>query len=298
MASRATPREQQPDWTDLYWGSADNLRLHARDYAGPDGGTLPPVLCMPGLTRNARDFEGLAPHIAKRRRVLAIDFRGRGDSAYDREAGRYLPPTYAADVIDLIDQQGIDRCVAIGTSLGGLVTMMLAAMRPGLLAGAVLNDVGPELGEEGLARIRGYVGQQSAHPSWVHCARAMAADHGSVYPGWTLEDWLVFAKRTHRLTPEGRIVADYDSAIATPFRQPGGETGADMWPLFDALKTVPTLIVRGGNSDILSAKVARKMAGRIDDAALVVIARTGHAPTLDEPESRSAIDALLARTKA
>lgn len=279
--------------SDVYWLSADTLRLHARDYAPEEVNDLAPVICLPGLTRNARDFDALAPHLARKRRVLALDFRGRGESAYDREASHYLPPTYAADVLDMVKELGITRFVAVGTSLGGLVTMLIAAQARDMLSAVVLNDVGPALEAAGLERIRGYVGQQVSYPTWVHCAWTMAEDNRSVYPHWKLEDWLVFAKRTHRLTPEGRIVPDYDRNIATPLRQPEPETPADLWPLFEYLKPVPLLLLRGQNSDILSAETAKRMMLRLDQGTLVTVPRVGHAPTLDEPVARKAIDALL-----
>ena len=293
--SRTAPPDAAPEVsaTDIYWLSADTLRLHARDYAPQEVNDLAPVICLPGLTRNARDFDGLAPHLARKRRVLALDFRGRGESAYDREASHYLPPTYAEDVLDLVRELGIPKFVIVGTSLGGLVGMLIAAQHRDMLAGIVLNDVGPELETAGLDRIRGYVGQQVSYPTWVHCAWAMAEDNRSVYPRWKLEEWLAFAKRTHRLTPEGRVVPDYDRSIATPLRQPEPETPPDLWPLFESLKTVPLLLLRGAHSDILSADSAQRMMLRLDHGKLVTVPEVGHAPTLDEPEARTAIDALL-----
>ena len=281
------------EWHDHIWWSADGVRLHARVYPGDPAAV--PLLCLAGLTRNARDFENLAPMLAGGRTVYAVNFRGRGDSGYAKDSLTYVPLTYAQDVAALLADRGIDRFASIGTSLGGIVTMLLAAMLPGRLAAAVLNDVGPEIDAAGLARIRTYVGQSANHPTWVHAARAAERTHGDAYPKWRLEDWLRFAKRTHRLTPEGRIVADYDANIAQPFRVPGGETGGDLWPAFAAMKAVPTLIVRGGESDILSAATAAAMLTALDDGTLVEVPRTGHAPTLDEPEVQAAIVAHLAR---
>jgi pimeloyl-ACP methyl ester carboxylesterase len=283
-------------WTDHVWWSADGIRLHARVY--PGDATALPLLCLPGLTRNARDFEALAPALAGGRTLYAVDFRGRGDSGYAKDSLTYVPLTYAQDVAVLLADRGIDRFMTVGTSLGGIVTMLLAAMLPGRLAAAVLNDVGPVIEEAGLARIRGYVGQSGIQPTWVHAARAAAEANADVYPHWQIEDWLRFAKRTHRLTPEGRIVLDYDPNITQPFKVPGGESSGDLWPAFAAMKAVPTLILRGGKSDILSAKTAQAMLAALDYGRLVEIADTGHAPTLDEPEALTAITAHLARTPA
>jgi pimeloyl-ACP methyl ester carboxylesterase len=300
MATHAETGPASGEWRDHYWWSGDGLRLHARVYDPPAGAdaALPPVLCLHGLTRNARDFEKLAPHIARRRRVYAIDVRGRGDSAYAKDAMSYVPLVYAQDVVALLDEQGIGRFVTIGTSMGGIISMLLAATLPGRLAGAVLNDVGPEIDQAGLERIKSYVGQSVSFPTWVHCARAIGAANADVYPDWKLDDWLVLAKRTHRLTREGRIVPDYDAHIAQPFKVPGGEAGVDLWPAFDAFAAMPLLIVRGAQSDILSQDVAQRMAARLPDSELVIVPRVGHAPTLDEWQAVAAIDALLERISA
>jgi pimeloyl-ACP methyl ester carboxylesterase len=283
-------------WTDHVWWSADGIRLHARVYPGHPNAL--PLLCLPGLTRNARDFEGLALALAGRRTVYAVDFRGRGDSGYAKDSLTYVPLTYAQDVAALLGDRGIDRFMTIGTSLGGIVTMLLAAMLPGRLAATILNDVGPVIEAAGLARIRGYVGQSGSQPTWVHAARAAAEANADVYPQWQLADWLVFVKRTHRLTPEGRIVLDYDPNIAQPFKVPGGESGGDLWPAFAALKPVPTLIIRGKNSDILSTATAQAMLGALDYGQLIEIADTGHAPTLDEATAVAAITAHLDKVTA
>ncbi len=269
------------------------MRLHARIYGRGNAGATP-VLCLPGLTRNARDFDALAPHLASDRTVYALDFRGRGESGYARDALSYVPLTYVQDVVALLDDLRIDRFVSIGTSLGGIVTMLLAATQPGRVAAAVLNDIGPEIDPAGLERIKSYVGQAPSHPTWVHAARAIGIANADVYPGWGLDQWLVMAKRTHRLTREGRIVPDYDSNIAQPFRIPGGEAGVDLWPALEALTQVPTLVLRGDLSDILSAAATDRMLARLRRARHVAVPRVGHAPTLDEPEARTAIDALLA----
>jgi pimeloyl-ACP methyl ester carboxylesterase len=272
------------------------VRLHARIYAGPEGSeALPPVLCMPGLSRNARDFEALAPHVAARRRVIVVEFRGRGESGHAKDPMTYVPLTYVQDVVLLLDELGIARFAAIGTSLGGLVAMLLAATQPGRLVGAVLNDVGPELEQAGLDRIRDYIGAGGSQPTWMHAARAYADLNRAVYPDFDIRDWLRVTKRTHRLTAEGRIVGDYDKQIAAPLRVSGGgaSDGAtgDLWPLYRALGDGPVLILRGALSDILARGAAERMAAELPRARLIEVPRVGHAPTLDEPEARAAIDA-------
>ena len=284
---------ERRNYVDGYWWSRDGLRLHYRDYAGPSDKPL--VLCMPGLTRTARDFEGLASRLAGNWRVLCLEFRGRGESAYAKDPMSYVPLTYLQDVEALLAEAGIDRFVSVGTSLGGIVTMLLAATDGARLAGAVLNDVGPELNPAGLSRIRSYVGKSVWHPTWMHAARYVAEANGEVYPAYTIEDWLRVAKRLYRVNSSGRIVLDYDMKIAEPFRVPGNEAGPDMWPTIDALNGRPVLVLRGETSDILTTATAEKMAARLDDGELVTVPGVGHAPTLEEPEAVAAMDRLLAR---
>ncbi len=271
------------------------MRLHARVYDGPDGAAdAPPILCMPGLARNARDFEALAPHLAARRKIIAVDFRGRGDSGFAKDAMTYVPLTYVQDVVALLDDLGIDRFAAIGTSLGGLVAMLIAASLPGRLVGAALNDVGPELEAAGLERIRDYIGAGGSQPTWMHAARAFAELNGTIYPDYRIHDWLRLTKRTHRLTPEGRIVTDYDKQIAAPLRVASDAPEFDLWPAYRALGDIPVLILRGALSDILARPAAEKMTAALPGARFVEIAGVGHAPTLDEPQARAAIDAWAA----
>lgn len=287
------------DWSDHVWWSSDGVRLHARIYDGPDdAGDAPPILCLPGLARNARDFEALAPQLAARRKTIAVDFRGRGDSAFAKDPMTYVPLTYVQDVVALLDDMGIGRFAVVGTSLGGLVAMLIAASLPGRLVGALLNDVGPELESAGLARIRDYIGAGGSQPTWMHAARAFAELNGAIYPDYRIHDWLRLTKRTHRLTPEGRIVTDYDKQIAAPLRLASDAPEFDLWPAYRALDAMPVLILRGALSDILTRSAAEKMAASLPNARFVEIAGVGHAPTLDEPEARAAIDAWAAELPA
>ena len=280
-------------WTDSYWWSNDGLRLHYRDYPGSH--ERPPILCFPGLTRNARDFEDVAARLSPAWRVIAVDFRGRGESAYAKDAISYVPLTYVQDVERLLDTLGILRFVAFGTSLGGIVTMLLAATGHARIAAALLNDVGPAIEPAGVERIRGYVGRMGAYPTWIHAARGLADINAAVYPGYAIDDWLRMAKRLYRLTPAGRIVPDYDKKIAEPFRLPGGEAGIDLWPALEALANIPTLVVRGGLSDLLAPATTDAMIKRLYKGESVTRENIGHAPTLDEPVAIAAIDKLLAR---
>ncbi len=285
------------EFADCFWTSRDGLKLHYRDYAGGAGQDRPPVLCLPGLTRNARDFERLAAHLAGEWRVICPDLRGRGDSGYAKDSASYNPLQYADDLAALFEQAGLTSVVAIGTSLGGLLTMILAMSGPERMAGAVLNDIGPEVDAAGIERIRGYVGQGRSFPTWMHAARALEESQGSSFPDFEISDWVSMAKRCMMVGGNGRIHFDYDMKIAEPFSKPGGEAGVDLWPGLDALAGRPSLLLRGEMSDILSADTHRRMAARLPLAEAVVVPHVGHAPTLDEPEAVAAIERLLARVK-
>jgi len=282
------------DYKDGYWFSADGLRLHYRDYAGPDD--RPPLLCLHGLTRNARDFEPLANRLTGRWRMICPEMRGRAESAYAKDPMTYVPLTYLQDIGALVAELKLPPVVAVGTSMGGIITMLIAATARELLCGAVLNDIGPYIEPAGLDRIRGYVGGGGSHPTWVHAARALAEGNADVYPDYRLEDWIAMAKRLYRLNSSGRVVLDYDMRIAEPLKLPGGEAGVDMWPAMDAMKGLPTLLVRGALSDLLSQETVDKMVDRIGPTAeAVTVPRVGHAPVLDEGPAAEGIDRLLER---
>lgn len=280
-------------YEDRSWISADGLNLHYRDYRGPEGYAGPPVLCLHGLTRNARDFAELAEHIGKTRRVIVPEMRGRGLSDYASDSATYNPLQYVADVEKLLAELEIDRFIAIGTSMGGLMTMLLAQAKPGRIAAVVMNDIGPEVEVGGVERIAGYVGQGGSYPTWVHAARSLRNAHGAAFPDFDLDRWLDMAKRTLVVSQNGRISYDYDMAIADPFRQPGNAAPANLWLAFEALYNVPMVLVRGELSDLISAATVRQMQARNPAMITVTVPRVGHAPSLNEPEARAAIDALL-----
>lgn len=282
---------------DRFWSSRDGLRLHYRDFAGGADGSRPPVLCLPGLTRNARDFESTAARLAPRWRVLCPDLRGRGDSGYAKDAATYNPRQYVEDIEALLEQTGVERFVAIGTSLGGLMTMLLAWTGADRIAGAVLNDIGPVIETAGLERIADYVGQGRSFPTWMHAARALQEGQGEAFPDFTVADWLAMAKRVMTLGQNGRIVFDYDMNIAEPFATANTAPQPDLWPAYEALAGRPVLILRGGLSDLFSAATLERMVARIPGAEAVTLDRIGHAPTLDEPEAVAAIERLLERVR-
>jgi len=281
------------DYEDRFWTSRDGLKLHYRDYAGDHG--HPPVVCLHGLTRNARDFAELANHLSPMRRVLCPELRGRGESEYARESTAYNPVQYVEDTLALLDELEIARFVAIGTSLGGLMTMLLALQAPDRLAGVVFNDIGPWLEPPGLERIKEYVGQGRSFPTWVHAARALEESQTVAHPGQDLPFWIAFAKRVMTLTSNGRIVFDYDMKIAEPFASLDPERQPDMWPAIEALAGKPVLIVRGALSDLLSQATLDAMLARLPQGRAVTVQGVGHAPLLTEPEVLPAIEELIAR---
>jgi pimeloyl-ACP methyl ester carboxylesterase len=280
-------------WQDGWWRSADGLTLHYRDYPGDPARA--PVLCIPGLTRNARDFARLAMELAGTRRVIVVELRGRGKSERSADPMTYVPPVYLRDVALLLGELALPKVAIFGTSLGGLLAMLLAATEPHLLAGVLLNDIGPVIEPAGLARIRSYVGGDARWSGWQEAALAQAAVHGPAYPLYSDGDWRAMAERLCVADPEVGITTDYDPAIALPFDVPAPDPPLDLWPAFQALAGLPGLIVRGAISDILSMATADEMVRRVPSFDLVTVPATGHAPTLDEPEATEAIHHLLAR---
>jgi pimeloyl-ACP methyl ester carboxylesterase len=280
-------------YRDRYWHAADGLTLHARDYGAADGLARLPVICLHGLTRNARDFEALAPWLAARqRRVLTVDIRGRGLSDWDPKAD-YRLPTYADDVARLMDALGLARAIFVGTSMGGLITMELAVARPDLIAGAVINDVGPVLAEAGLMRIASYVGQKPEVKNWADAVAYVRWQNGHALPHYGDADW---EKMAHRLFRErdGRVVLDYDPDISKPFAD--APLAVDPWERWAALaEERPVVLLRGGDSDLLDADVAAKMIEGHPEVALRLVPGVGHAPMLDEPDALAALEEFLAR---
>jgi pimeloyl-ACP methyl ester carboxylesterase len=272
----------------------DGLRLHYRDYPGPKDG--PPLLCLHGLTRNARDFEAFAERMSPRYRVLSLEFRGRGESEADPQSQRYMPITYAHDTIALLDHVGVADALFVGTSLGGIVTMLVAVLDEDRIAATILNDVGPELEQGGLDRIRKYIGRRTeGFSTWAEAAAAIRTYQDGIPSGWTEDQWQAMARRLCSEREDGSIRFDYDPAIADPFRSSTSNGQADMWPLFDAVARKPLLVLRGEHSDLLSAKALADMKRRSPNVTAVTVAGVPHPPELTEREAVEAIDAFLAR---
>ena len=268
-----------------YKSACGQLELFARDYPG-DG---PPLLLMHGLTRNSGDFEPLARHLAGRYRLIVPDQRGRGLSQEDPDAN-YRPDVYAGDMFALLRSLNVERPGLIGTSMGGLMAMVMNAMQPGSFPAIVFNDVGPVLDPSGLARIGSYVGGGEPFPDWDAAAAASSAINRDAFPDFTDADWQAWARRTCRTLPDGRIAFAYDPAIADGFADIGKEPQPDLWPLWDGLGKTPVLVIRGALSDLLSPDTVREMRQRHQGPFVHVdVPDRGHAPMLDEPVALAAI---------
>lgn len=280
-------------WRDCYFESPDGLRLYYREYPAPDTGRLP-VVCLPGLTRNSRDFESLALRMQRAgRRVLSPDLRGRGRSQYDPNWTNYHPGTYLGDIEALQAAAGAGRTVVVGTSLGGILAMLIAATRPAAIAGAVLNDVGPEIAPEGLQRISQYVGRAEPVRSWEEAAAQTRATYGLALPDLGDHDWLVHARRSY-VEVDGVPRLDMDPMIGEAVRNAPAAAAPDLWTVFGALAPLPVLALRGELSDVLSAGTFERMGREKPDLRRVTVPRRGHVPLLDEPECVAAIDEFLA----
>lgn len=280
---------------EYWWTSRDGLRLHARDYAAAGSEAKLPVICLHGLTRNARDFEDIAPRIAATgRRVIVPDVRGRGQSDYNLDPKKYQPKIYARDVLEMMAALDIERAVFLGTSMGGIITMTLMAMRPKAIAAAILNDVGPTVAPEGIARILSYVGKAPEVRDWNDAAAYVRRINGVALPQLGDDDWLHFARRTFR---EGATAPelDYDPAITVPLGKAPPKIALWMMGLlFRRLaRKRPTLLIRGELSDVISGEIADRMQRQAPAMKRADVPNVGHAPLLTEPEAVDAIARFL-----
>jgi pimeloyl-ACP methyl ester carboxylesterase len=276
---------------DYWFDSQDGLRLFSRVYPAP-AATAPVVLCLHGLMRTGRDFEDLAAHLTGRCRVIVPDVRGRGLSARDPNFNNYQIPVYIGDVLLLLAGLGAARVTIIGTSMGGLMGMVLAATEPQLVAGIVLNDVGPEVDRAGLERIRGYAGKAPPARDWPGAVAQVRAVYGGAWPGLDAARWEKIARAGYRADAHGVPQPDADPLIAEPLKDTS-RAAPDLWPLWGAISKVPMLAIRGAHSDILSAATLARMQREKPDLRVLTVANRGHAPLLDEPECIRAIDEFL-----
>jgi pimeloyl-ACP methyl ester carboxylesterase len=283
------------NYVDCWYHSDDGLRLYARDYACRDRDRENPatLLCMHGLTRNCADFADLAEHLCERYRVVAVDQRGRGRSDYDPEVGNYTPLTYVRDMFTLLDKLQLQEVILVGTSMGGLMSFLMATTQPGRVRAMIINDIGPELDPRGLERIKGYVGKAAPVSSWEEAVAQAREINEVAFPDFTDREWLDFTRGIYR-EEDGVPVLAYDPAIAQPMADEDGDAvPPDLWPVFDTVTAIPMLVVRGAHSDILAPECVQTMQRRKPDLQVAEIPNRGHAPTLTEPASLVAIDAFL-----
>lgn len=286
-------------FSEITYLSPDGLTLYARDYPAHSGQARLPVICIHGLTRNSADFDDVAPAVAEMgRRVIAVDVRGRGQSQYDSNPGHYHPKVYARDIAKLAHDLGIERAVFIGTSMGGIITMTLALLHPKLVAAAVLNDTGPSLSPRGLARIAGYAGRAEPVRSWDEAAEAMRRINEPAFPHNSRDEWMKWARRGFRETPEGGLAMRYDPNIARQLTT--GKLKPTSFLARHAFRKLakkrPVLLVRGALSDLIEPEQAEYMRRKAPHMQYVEVPGVGHAPMLTEPAAMTALRDFLART--
>jgi pimeloyl-ACP methyl ester carboxylesterase len=277
----------QQAFTDLFVSAADGLRLYARDY-GPRVGQALPVVCLPGLARTSADFHALALALAqdekRPRRVLALDYRGRGRSDYDRDWRNYDVRIELGDVLQVLTVAGVEEAIFVGTSRGGIISMALSAARPALIRGAVLNDIGPAIEGKGLVRIRGYVGKLPAPANEREAIDILKNLMNVQFTALSEDAWRAYARATWK-EDGGRLVLDYDPALMRTLEGPDLEAPIPpLWGLFEGLKRVPVLTLRGANSDLLSAETVEAMKSVHPHLEAVTVPNQGHAPLLQDRE--------------
>lgn len=285
-------------YTDIAITTSDGLRLYARDYAGAGGPARLPVICIHGLTRNSSDFDEVAPWIAGQgRRVIAVDVRGRGLSAYDSNPANYNLAVYAGDIVKMAHDLGIARAVFVGTSMGGLITMTLGMRHLDLIAAAVLNDVGPTLSPRGLARIANYAGKGEVLRSWDDAAAYLRDINAVAFPAYSDADWARWARRAFIEREPGQLAMRYDAHIGLGVRSGAIKSSSVMARIaFRRLaRRRPTLLIRGALSDLLELDQANQMRAMAPNMEYAEVAQIGHAPMLVEAQAQAALKNFLDR---
>ena len=273
-----------------FYESNDGLKLHFRDLGSKNSPHA--IMCVPGLTRNSRDFEDLAPYLAENYRVICPDLRGRGLSDYDPNWKNYHPLTYTDDLWKLLNNLDISKVCIIGTSLGGLISMVMAFQDANRLSGVIMNDIGPEIDQQGLERIKKYAGLLPPVKNWDEAALQTKEVYGPWLKGLDESIWLKLAKRAYRTNADNQPVLDMDDNIGRAIKEVGEQKG-NPWELFDGLKNTNILVLRGEISDILTDEILMKMKKRNPNIEYAVIPDRGHVPLLDEETSLTAINNFL-----
>jgi pimeloyl-ACP methyl ester carboxylesterase len=285
------------DQVSLFVAAPDGLRLHVREY-GARSAPATPVVCLPGLARTTADFDTLAPALARgqpKRRVIAIDCRGRGRSEYDANPQNYNVAVELADVIAVLAALEIEQGIFIGSSRGGILTMILAAAHPAAIAGAVLHDIGPVIEPQGVVRIKGYVGKLPRPTTFAEGAETLRYLSELQFPKLTAEQWLAAAKRTWKIE-NGELAPTYDVHLARTLDEFDiAHPLPPLWKEFDALAGVPTMVIRGANSDILSLATIREMQAHHPKLEVIEVPDQGHVPLLDDPDLIDSVSAFVRR---
>jgi pimeloyl-ACP methyl ester carboxylesterase len=283
-------------WREIHYASHDDLRLYARFYPASEAGVRPAV-CLPGLTRNGRDFHYLASYLSNHperpRDVYCVDYRGRGGSQYDRDWRNYTPFTEMIDTLDFMTTQDLHQAAIIGTSRGGIIAMMMAAIRPTAMGVVVLNDIGPVLETTGLARIMGYVGRTKVPRNWEDAAALLRELNERAFPALEAWEWEEMARSVFN-EKNGRPAQGYDKRLARAFGATDLSQPIDLWPQFIALGQFPALVIRGANSDLLSVDTVEAMVERHPNLRTLTVPHQGHAPLLNDPETVETIGSFLA----
>lgn len=284
----------KPEWVSRFIPARDGLRLHVREIAARDPAKAP-LLCLPGLTRNGHDFDAVGDYIAREtgRRVITLDSRGRGQSEYDPDWKRYDLRVELEDLLEVLAAIGVEGAVFLGTSRGGLLSMLMGTARPDVLRGVILNDIGPVIEARGLARIRGYVGKVPVPENWTEAARLVRDIFGTQFTNLQPEQWEIWARRNWR-EENGKLVSRYDKNIMLTLADLDLEKPMpDLWPLFETIKHVPLMVIRGELSELLSQGSAERMAQEHPKGSLHVVPYEGHAPLLEDMPTLNAIKAFL-----
>ncbi len=281
------------DFQERTWRSRDGLELFTRDYPGADGPAKLPIVCVPGLTRNSADFEDVAPVLAATgRRTLVVDLRGRGRSEWSVEAA-YSVPLYNTDLLGLCNAAGIGRAVFLGTSMGGMITAALAGVAPDLVSAAIINDVGPVVGDKGGARTNAEIEQVVSPKNWEAAAEFARLANSHAHPALSQAEWLRYGRRLFRQRSDGQLVLDFDPAIG-PALAEETRTAGDLWPVFEELaRGRPVLLIHGVLSDILERSTVEEFRKRAPTLQVAEILGVGHSPLLSEPDAEEAIHLFL-----
>ncbi len=284
---------QNNPYVEKYYSSHDGLKLYYRDYNQGNSDKLP-LLCLHGLTRNAKDFDKFARHFSQHRRVIALDMRGRGQSEYDPNYKNYQIPVYAQDVQTFLKHENLEQIIAVGTSMGGLISMAIGASMPDIFKAIILNDIGPEIDPVGIERISGFVGNGVVLQDWQQAINGMKVLCGNLFPDYGLDDWETFTQNTFRERKDGTVVADYDQTIGNAMREVDDSVvPVDLWAIFSSLSPISVMTLRGENSDILSNETLEKMAEIHPKLTKLTIKDRAHTPDLTEDISLSEISKFI-----